>query len=70
MSGGVWSNVISVMTYEGVAIFLYACETGTSTAELQRRIQSLEFRCFRKILHNLASPTKTESLTSMCGEPS
>ena len=29
---------------------LYACETWTLTAELQRRIQSLEFRCFRKIL--------------------
>ena len=45
-----WSNVISVMTYEGAEIFLYACDTGTPTAELQRRIQSLEFRCFRKIL--------------------
>ena len=31
-------------------IFLYACETWTLTAELQRRIQSLEFGCFRKIL--------------------
>ena len=31
-------------------IFLYACETWTLTADLQRRIQSLEFRCFRKIL--------------------
>ena len=30
-------------------IFLYVCETWTLTAELQRRIQSLEFRCFRKI---------------------
>ena len=33
-----------------ITIFLYACETWTLTAELQRRIQSLEFRCFRKIL--------------------
>ena len=33
-----------------MTIFLYACETWTHTAELQRRIQSLEFRCFRKIL--------------------
>ena len=34
-----------------MAIFLYACETWTLTAELvQRRIQSLELRCFRKIL--------------------
>ena len=33
-----------------ITIFLYACETWTLTAELQRRIQSLEFRSFRKIL--------------------
>ena len=33
-----------------ITIFLYACETWILTAELQRRIQSLEFRCFRKIL--------------------
>ena len=33
-----------------LAILLYACETWTRTAEVQRRIQSLEFRCFRKIL--------------------
>ena len=33
-----------------MTIFLYACETWTLTAELQRRIQALEFRCFRKIL--------------------
>ena len=33
-----------------ITIFLYACETWTLTAELQRRIQSLEFICFRKIL--------------------
>ena len=33
-----------------ITIFLFACETWTLTAELQRRIQSLEFRCYRKIL--------------------
>ena len=33
-----------------MTIFLYACETWPFTAEQQRRIQSLEFRCFRKIL--------------------
>ena len=33
-----------------ITIFLYACATWTLTAELQKRIQSLEFRCFRKIL--------------------
>ena len=33
-----------------ITIFIYACDTWTLTAELHRRIQSLEFRCFRKIL--------------------
>ena len=30
--------------------FLYACESWTLTAELQRRIQAMEMRCYRKIL--------------------
>ena len=33
------------------SIFLYACESWTPTAELQRRIQAMEMRCYRKILH-------------------
>ena len=33
------------------SIFLYACESWTLTAELQRRIQAMEVRCYRKILH-------------------
>ena len=37
----------SVVTF----IFLYACESWTLTAELQRRIQAMEMRCYRKILH-------------------
>ena len=32
------------------SIFLNACESWTFTAELQRRIQALEMRCYRKIL--------------------
>ena len=32
------------------SIFLYACETWTLTAELQRRIQAMEMRYYRKIL--------------------
>ena len=32
------------------SIFLYACESWTLTAELQR-IQAMEMRCYRKILH-------------------
>ena len=33
------------------SIFLYACESWTLTAELQRRIHAMEMRCYRKILH-------------------
>ena len=32
------------------SIFLYACESWTLTAELQKRIQAMEMRCYRKIL--------------------
>ena len=31
-------------------IFLHACESWTLTAEIQRRIQAMEMRCYRKIL--------------------
>ena len=31
-------------------IFLHACESWTLTAELQRRIQAMEMRCYHKIL--------------------
>ena len=34
------------------SIFLYACESWTLTAELKRRIQAMEMRCYRKILHS------------------
>ena len=33
------------------SIFLYGCQLWTLTAELQRRIQAMEIRCYRKILH-------------------
>ena len=32
------------------SIFLYACESWTLTAELQKRIQAMEMRCYCKIL--------------------
>ena len=32
------------------SIFLYACESWTFTAELQRRIQATDMRCYHKIL--------------------
>ena len=34
------------------SIFLYACESWTLTAELQRRIQAREMRCYRKKLRS------------------
>ena len=33
------------------SIFLYACESWTLSAELQRRIRAMEIRCYGKILH-------------------
>ena len=33
------------------SIFLYACESWTLTAELQRKIQAMEMRCHRKTPH-------------------
>ena len=32
------------------SIFLYACESWTLTEELQKRVQAMETRCYRKIL--------------------
>ena len=32
------------------SIFLYACESWTLTVELQRRIEAMEMRCYRKII--------------------
>ena len=32
------------------SIFLYACESWTLTAELKRRIQAMEMRCYRRVL--------------------
>ena len=50
--GGWWMGTVWPSTvYRTVSsIFLYACESWTLTAELQRRIQAIEMRCYRKIL--------------------
>ena len=45
------SSKIQVMCFLVTSIFLYACESWTITAELQRRIQAMEVRCYGKILH-------------------
>ena len=44
------SSKIRLMRSLVTSVFLYACESWTLTAELQRRIQAMEMRCYRKIL--------------------
>ena len=44
------SSKIRLMRSLVMSIFLYACETWTLSADLQKRIQAMEMRCFRKIL--------------------
>ena len=44
------SSKIRLMRSFVTFIFLYACESWTLTAELQRRIQAMEMRCYSKIL--------------------
>ena len=34
-----------------ISFFMHACESWTLTAELQRRIQAMEMRCYRRILN-------------------
>ena len=42
---------IQLMCSLVTSIFLCACESWTLTAELRRRIQAMEMRCYSKILH-------------------
>ena len=44
------SSKIWLMCSLVTSIFLYACESWTLTAELQRRKQAMEMKCYRKIL--------------------
>ena len=34
-----------------ISIFLYACESWTLTAELEKRAQAFEIRCYRRLLN-------------------
>ena len=43
------SSKIQLMRSLVTSIFLYTCESWTSTAELQRRIQAKEMRCYRRL---------------------
>ena len=51
------SSKILLMLSIVTSIFLYACESWTFTAELKRRIQVMEMRCYRKVYYT--SHTKT-----------
>ena len=43
------SSKIRLMRSLVISIFLYACETWTLTAELEKKILSTEMRCFRRL---------------------
>ena len=45
------SSKILLMRSLVTFIFLYACESWTLTVELERRMQAIEMRCYRKIIH-------------------
>ena len=45
------SSKIRLMRSLVTSIFPYACESWTITAELQRKTQAMEMRCYRMILH-------------------
>ena len=47
------SSKIRLMRSPVTSIFLYACEPWTLTAELQRGIQVMEMRCYRKMLRHV-----------------
>ena len=44
------SSKVRLMRSLVTSIFLHACESWALTAKLQRRIQAMEMRCYRKIL--------------------
>ena len=44
------SSEIRLMRSLVISNFLYACETWTLTAELEKKIQTTEMRCFRRLL--------------------
>ena len=45
------SSKIRLMRTLVTSIFLYACESWTLTAELPKRMQVMEMRCYRRVLH-------------------
>ena len=41
---------IRMMRFLAMSIFVYTCEKWTITTDIEKRIQTLEMRCFRKLL--------------------
>ena len=42
---------VKLMRSPVISIFLYACESWTLTAELEKRTQAFEMRCYRRLLN-------------------
>ena len=59
------SSKIQLMRSLVIAIFMYAFESWPLTAELQRRIQAMEMRCYRKILHISYKDDRKETQTEV-----
>ena len=45
------SSKVKLMRMLILSTFLYACESWTLTAEIERKIQALETRCYRRLLN-------------------
>ena len=45
------ASKVKLMRMLILSTFLYACESWTLTAEIERRIQALEMRCYRRLLN-------------------
>ena len=44
-------SAVKLMRSLVISIFLYACESWTLTAELEKRTQAFEIRCYRRLLN-------------------
>ena len=42
---------VKLMHSLAISIFMYACESWTMTAELEKRTQAFEMRCYRRLLN-------------------
>ena len=51
MEGQELASKVKLMRTLILSTFLYACESWTLTTEIERRIQALEMRCYRRLLN-------------------